>query len=200
MVRIESSPIEEAIIQRYITALGALTVWWASLENTLLTVAERLAEVDELTAECLLDNVERAGSRAGIVKKLALRPNMPSDEWQDCIVDFCELITEAWAPQRNRLTHDDWTFNDFAVARSRAGKKVGKKEPGERKTLLPLPPSQLTHWEIYDLTEKVMHASLHLLFLSLGFKVWREEGTLPSVPAQAIWSSKNNLPALFPCD
>lgn len=197
MVKTESSPAEDAVLQPYITALGALTVWWASLENTLLQVAERLAEVDEITAECLLDQVKGAGSRAAIVKKLALRPNAPFDAWQDCVVDLCDLIAISWAPDRNRLIHDDWTLNELAVSRIRPGKKVGKLEPGDRKTLLPLPPSELTHWEIYDLTEKVMHASIHLLFLSLGFKIWRQKGTLPDVPPQAIWLSKDNIPALF---
>lgn len=199
MIKTKASPEEESVVQQYITALGALTVWWASLENTLHHVIERLADVDALTAECLLTNFEKASGRAGIVKMLALRPDPPSHEWQDCVVDICDLICNAWGSDRNRLIHDDWTFNEQAVIRSRSGRTIGKtNEPNPRKTLLPKPPSTLTHWEIYDLTEKVMHASLHLLFLSSSFVRWRKTGHIPEVPQQAIWLSKNNLPALFP--
>jgi hypothetical protein len=199
MAKPESSPEEDTVIQPYITALGALTVWWASLENTLLTVVERLAGVDTITAECLMDRFEKASGRAGIVKMLALRPDPPSEEWQDCVVGLCDLISNQWGGARNRLIHDDWHFDEERVRRSRMGRTIGKpNEPKARMTLLPRPPSHLTHWEIYDLTEKVMHASLHLMFLSLGFTVWRKKGPIPTVPAQAIWLSKDNQPALFP--
>jgi hypothetical protein len=200
MVKTEASPAENDVIDRYITALGALTVWWASLENSLLQVVQRLTGSDDLTTECLLDSLERASSRAGIVKKLALRPSAPSEKWQDCIVDICDLIANDWGTERNRLVHDDWTFDEQSVSRMRFGRKIGKEQAKGRKTLLPLPPSMLTHWEIYDLTEKVMHASLHLLFLSMGYEVWQRTGKIPEVPEQAIWLSKNNLPTLFPRD
>lgn len=200
MVKMKSSPAEEAVIQQYITALGALTVWWASLENTLLHVVERLAGVDQLTTECLLDKIERASGRAEVVKKLALRPGPPSEEWQDFMVDICDLIANDWAGARNRLMHDDWTFNEAAVTRTRPGKKIGKAEAGGRKTLLPLPPSTLTHWEIYDLTEKVMHASVHLTMLSNAYRTWKRTGRPTRVPGQAVWLSKDNLPALYPQD
>lgn len=132
---------------------------------------------------------------------LALRPNPPSDDWQDCLVGICDRIANEWGSARNRLIHDDWHVRGDGVARTRLGRKIGKPdEPGARKSLLPLPPSTLTHWDIYDLTEKVMHATLHVMFLSLGFKVWRETKQLPNVPQQAIWLSKDNLPALFPRD
>jgi hypothetical protein len=200
MAKSESSPTEDEVIQPYITALGALTVWWASLENTLLHVAERLTGLDELTTQCLLDNFERASGRASIVKKLALRPNPPSEVWQDCIVDLCDLISNEWGNERNRLIHDEWNFDERAVSRSRAGTKIGKSKAHGRKTLLPLPPSKLTHWEIYDLTEKVMHAAVQLQFLSVGFTLWRDTGKPPRVPQQAIWLSKGNLPADFQQD
>lgn len=199
MAKTESSPEEDKVIQPYITALGALTVWWASLENALVSVVERLAEVNTLTAECLLDGCDRASGRANIVKMLALRPNPPSEEWQDCVVDLCNLIGNGWGSARNRLIHDDWSFNEEKVFRSRVGKTIQKPNTlNARKTLVPKPPSTLTHWEIYDLTEKAMHATLHLMFLSLSYKVWREKGTPVTVSRQAIWLSKDNQPTLFP--
>lgn len=198
MIKTESSSEEETVIQQYITALGSLIVWWASLENTLLHVAERLAGLDQLTTECLLDKVERASGRADIVKKLALRPNPPSHEWQDFMVDLCDLIANDWGNARNRLIHDDWTFNEDAVTRTRYGKKIGKAESHGRKALLPLPPSTLTHWEIYDLTEKTMEASVHLMMLSNAYQVWQTTGRPIRVPGRAIWLSKGNLPSLYP--
>jgi hypothetical protein len=183
-------------ISNYATAIGMLTIYWAALENSLLTVIERLLETDQLTADSVGTSIEKAAARAALIQRLVRRPGKaPSAEWVDCVAGMCEQISNNLGPARNRLIHDEWNVSETYVTRINRSVKIGKMSAHSAKTLLSnkATPSHVT--EIYELTSKVVHTMLHLSMLVLQYPKWRKTGEVPRVPEQAIQLSQGQAPS-----
>jgi hypothetical protein len=182
-------------ISEYATAIGLLTIYWATLENTLLVVIERLMPTDETTARLIGTSLDKAAARATFIQRLVYRPNSsPSPEWADCIAGMCNQISNSLAPKRNRLIHDDWLPRENIITRTNLALKVGKSSAFEAKTLIQneAAPSHIS--EIYDLTSRVVSIMVHITMQSLLFTIWKQQGKIPKLPEQAIRASKGLPP------
>lgn len=186
------------LINEYAYAIGMLTIYWATLENSLTTVIERLIGTNEITAECIASTVDKAAGRASIIQRLVLRPGeSPSGEWRDCMLGLCDQVASKLGPTRNRLIHDEWHPSAEGMKRRNATLRIRQPSAGEAKTLL-RNPAALSHIpEIEETTGLVVDVMFHLTMLSLGFLSWKKTGRIPAVPEQSIQASKG-IPRVLP--
>jgi hypothetical protein len=179
----------------YAEAVGILTVYWASLENALTSVIERLLRCDPTTARCIGASVEKAAGRAMLIQRLVLRPGeSPADEWRDCMLGMCDQIANVLGPKRNRLIHDDWGISEDAVQRHNPGIRIGKAGERESKTLLTYEAAPSHVQDIWVLTGKVIDVAFHIVMVSWRYHQWKNGGPYAPLHERAILVSKGTAP------
>lgn len=189
---------EFQVIEEYANAIGMLTIYWAALENALTVIIEFLLNTDEVTAQCVATSLDKASGRAMLIQRLVHRPNeAPSDEWRDCMANFCNQICNQWGPKRNRLIHDRWHSRPDGMLRNNPALKVAKPTSRAAKTLLSDAPSPSHIQEIEALTTSVVDAMVYITGVGHYYHVWKQTGQILKVPEQAIRASKG-LPRLDP--
>jgi hypothetical protein len=188
---LSSEDPELNLILVYAESIGLLTIYWAALENALSHTIEKLLRTDEMTANCVTTSLDKAAGRALLIQRLALRPGeAPSELWRDTVVGLCDRVMNKWAPQRNRLIHDEWTVSGAAIQRHNPAIKIGRPGSRQAKTLLRTPPGPSHGPEITSLTRAVVDAMVHFVMLGNQYLLWKQTGRVPEVPQHAIRASK----------
>jgi hypothetical protein len=184
------------LISEYAEAIGMLTIYWASLENTLTHVILTLLQSDEMTASCIGASVDKAAGRAMLIQRLVLRPNeSPADEWRDCMLGLCDQITNNLGPKRNRLVHDDWNISETAIERHNTGLRIGKPSERAAKALLTYDKAPSHAPQIWKLTRQVIDVAFYITAVGLRYSTWKRSGKFAPLHERAILVSKGIAPA-----
>jgi hypothetical protein len=188
---ITDEDFELGLISEYAEAVGLLTIYWATLENSLVHAIQNLLQTDDMTAACIGASADKAATRAQLIQRLVLRPGeSPSDQWRDVMLGLCDQVSNSLAKRRNRLIHDDWELDSDVINRRDPTIRIRQPAAGEAKALVknPAAPSHIP--EIRELTELVIDVMLHMSFMTLRYGSWKKTGQLPEIPEQAVRASK----------
>src|SRR5262245_44055500 len=90
---------------RYLAAVGAVTIRWAYLEHAIDTAIHHLMEVDKTTGYAVTDEINSTPLRLAILKRL-LTPRIMRSEDATTLNKYAESIRTTYAAKRNAAAHD----------------------------------------------------------------------------------------------